>query len=169
MTIMKRKSTTSTTLVNNVIDKKDVARLEASRDEIAELRNLLSNHFEELKTSIVSVRSILAFFNGRTDKRNYHLAGKIIDKSEKDLFCLRDDLKFLDKTLADIDSIKSKVDQGKQTETRILNIEKFLNGDMTTGTLKEIEVASNFDKLNIEAKTLQHSVKALLELKAGES
>ncbi len=155
------------TLVSNVIDEKGMAKLESSREEIYRLRSILNTYFVGMRAAVVKSRAMLAIFNGRIDVINFELAEKIVDKAEQDLSGIFSDLKFLDTTLKSIESIKSKVDQGNRVETKIASIEKFLQSDMGGESTNSIVIQEKFEKLGIEAKTLQHSVQALLELKTG--
>lgn len=164
---MKNKRGKIPTLFDGVVNEKVFADLESSRAEIEEFMENLNRNFGQLKETILESRMIVAIYNGRVDPLSIELAHKVIGKAEKNLFNMMDDIRLLKKNLDKIDSIKTKFEQCRNSEERALSVEKYLSSDSSDG-FETINVKHNLHELDMESRQLQHSIKALLELKAGK-
>lgn len=157
-------------LSDNILGEGMREKLTLRRDQLQTMLDNMNNTFKTTKTSLIRHRAIVYFLNGRVDPVEFELATQVLDAIENDLFALHDDIAKLSKLFLGIEEVLTKINKSKDSEDRILQVQKFLNSrnGKTSSESKLNLYLEDLSKIKNHARLLEHSATALIELKAGK-
>ncbi len=138
--------------------------------QICSLLDNVESRFRKIKKSYANNQTILLFMNGRVDKFAFQLAEKVLEETEKELFVLYSEVESLKSLRENIKDVLSSVDKSRNSEEKILKLEQFMSR-RNEGTSKinssQLLYFEELARVKEQARLLEHSATALLELKVG--
>lgn len=138
--------------------------------QISALLKDVKTRFDEIKNDYTKNRALLLFMNGRVDKVAWELADQVLEKTKKELTTLYFEMRDLGKLRDDIEGVLKSIDNSRKSEEKVLKLEKFLNRqdqEQSMFTSSKLPYLEELSRVKEQARLLDHSASALLQLKIG--
>lgn len=156
-------------LSNSIVDNGMYEKLKLRNSQLDSLLESVNTRFLKIKTSYTKNQATLFFMNGRVSKRAFDLATQMLEEAEKELLKLYSEMQYLKDFRDNINDVLKSIENSKKSEDKILKLEQFMNRQSNTGFAAEhLPLFEDFKNIQKQARLLEHSASALLQLKAGQ-
>ncbi len=146
-------------------------KLNLRKTQISSLLTYVDERFTKMTKDYSKNQAILLFMNGRVDKFTFDLAAKVLQETEKEIAVLYNEKRGLETLLTNISEVLTSINKSRQSEVKILKLEKFMNRQ-TEGTpsiaTTHAPYAKELERIKEQARLLEYSATAFLELKVGK-